>query len=276
MKHTGQGNVPDGIKTTAVEELALWCPACLQPGINLPADWDSAPPEYQFLYLLILALNTNFHLKNLYQSSWEKDPRLHTGLAHFVEPTKYLEHVSQYATQKDISLCSGFKTLSHAATKSTIRLWVMGVGMLVYMCHEVIQPLAIVDLQWGECRIELQYGVPKCHCKGHKLCCQCSFSMNIHIVGHMDGKGIECCLVEINRTANSTKEMGSGNHYDTLDIQFVWHNWKKVIGLGSSASYFSSLTCEIPAQVRLACGSIPGSVRDSARQQPEAQLDHGD
>ncbi|KAK0497778.1 hypothetical protein EDD18DRAFT_1072294 [Armillaria luteobubalina] len=287
-KRARRGSVPNGIETTIAGGLALRYLACPHPGINLPADWDLAPLEYQFLYMLILALDANFRLKNLYRSSWEKDPGLHMGLAHFVEPTRYLEHVRQYATQKDISSCSGFKTLSHAETKSAVGLRATGVGMVVCACHEVIRPLAIADLQRGErycnmdyialsalkdstaeeyqvktvffsydivcqwkkkfrermatfppemhipSRIDLQYSVPKCHCKGHKLRCQCSFSMNIHTVGRTDGEGIERCWAEINVMANSTKEMGPGNRYDTLDVQFAWHNWKKIVGLGKS------------------------------------------
>ncbi|KAK0493815.1 hypothetical protein EDD18DRAFT_1016043, partial [Armillaria luteobubalina] len=258
-KRARQGSVPNGIEmmiritsTTIAGGLALRCLACPHPGINLPADWDSAPLEYQFLYMLILALDTNFRLKNLYRSSWEKDPRLHMGLAHFVEPTRYLEHVRQYTTQKDLSSCSGFKTLSHAETKSAMGLWATGIGMVVCARQEIIRPLAVADLQRGEqycnmdyialsalkdstaeeyqvktvffsydiacqwkkkfrermaafppemhipSRIDLQYSVPKCHCKGHKLRCQCSFSMNIHTVSRTDGEGIERCWVEIN------------------------------------------------------------------------------
>ncbi|KAK0219931.1 hypothetical protein IW262DRAFT_1448408 [Armillaria fumosa] len=284
----------------AAGELALQCPACPQPGINLPADWDSAPPEYQFLYLLILALDANFRLKNLYWSSWEKDPGLHTGLAHFIEPTRYLEHVSRS--------CSGFRTLSHAETKSAVGLQATGVRMAVCACHEVIQPLAVADLQQGErycnmdyialsalkdstaeryqvktvffsydiacqwkkkftermsafppemhipSRIEFWYGIPKCHCKGHKLCCQCSFSMNIHTVSHTDGEGIEHCWAEINVTANSTKEMGLGNRYNTLDVQFAWHNWKKVIGLDLSEAQVLLTLKEDERQMALSDG----------------------
>lgn len=82
--------------------------------------------------------------------------------------------------------------------------------------------------------VEILYGVPKCHCKGHKLECQCQFSMNIHIVGRTNGEGIERCWAKINVIANSTKEMGPGNRYNTLDVQFAWHNWKKLTGLGKS------------------------------------------
>ncbi|KAK0499318.1 hypothetical protein EDD18DRAFT_1307916 [Armillaria luteobubalina] len=272
MKCGGRGNVSDGIKATLPGELATLCPACPHPGINLPADWESAPPEYKFLYILILALDANFHLKNLYHSSWDRDPGLHTGLAYFVEPTKYLQHVSSYMTQKDISNCSGFQTLSHAESKSAVGLRATGVGMCICARHEIVHPLGISDLQKGErycnmdyialsaskghgvhilfysydimCQwkinffdrmqafsnnwqipddVEIHFGIPKCHCKGHKRACQCRFSMNIQMVRRTD---------EVNMVANSTKEMGPGNRYDRLDEQFARHNWRKVIGLG--------------------------------------------
>ncbi|KAK0475606.1 hypothetical protein EDD18DRAFT_1367009 [Armillaria luteobubalina] len=267
-KRAGRGSVPNGIETTIAGGLALRCPACPHPGINLPADWDSAPLEYQFLYMLILALDANFRLKNLYRSSWEKDPGLHMGLAHFIEPTRYLEHVRQYATQKDISSCSGFKTLSHAETKSAVGLRATGIGMVVCACHEVIQPLAIADLQRGEryCNMDYialsalkdstakEYQV-KTVFFSYDIACQwkkkfrermaaflpemhipsrIDLHMNIHTVGRTDSEGIERCWAEINVMANSTKEMGLGNRYNTLDVQFAWHNWKKIVGLGKS------------------------------------------
>ncbi|KAK0494232.1 hypothetical protein EDD18DRAFT_1107263 [Armillaria luteobubalina] len=235
MKCGGRGNVLNGIKATLPGELATLCLACPHPGINLPADWESVPLEYKFLYILILTLDANFCLKNLYRSSWDRDPGLHTGLAYFVEPTKYLKHVSAYATQKDISNCSGFRTLSHAESKNAVGLRATGVGMCICTCHEIVRPLGIGDLQKGEwahgvqalfysynitCQwkinffdrmrafskdwqipddVEVHFGIPKCHCKGHK-----------QRVGQTDGEGIE----------------------QTLDEQFARHNWKKVIGLG--------------------------------------------
>ncbi|KAK0476553.1 hypothetical protein EDD18DRAFT_1115322 [Armillaria luteobubalina] len=268
MKRGSRGNVWNGIKATLPGELATLCPACPHPGINLPADWESTPLEYKFLYILILALDANFHLKNLYRSSWDRDPGLHTGLAYFVEPTKYLKHVSAYVTQKDISNCSGFQTLSHAESKNAVGLRATGVGMCICACHEIVRPLGIGDLQKGEwahgvqalfysydiaCQwkinffdrmrafskdwqipddIEVHFGIPKCHCKGYKRVCQCCYSMNIQRVGQMDGEGIERTWAEVNMVANSTKEMGPGNRFDRLDEQFVRHNWKKVIGLG--------------------------------------------
>lgn len=46
-KRAGRGNVKMGIFTTKPGELAIVCPACPRPGINLPTDWDTAPDEFK-------------------------------------------------------------------------------------------------------------------------------------------------------------------------------------------------------------------------------------
>ena len=60
---------------------------------------------YRFLYLLIIAMDANFHLKNLMRSSNAKDPGLHTGMAYFPADQPYCEHILKYASQKDVSVC---------------------------------------------------------------------------------------------------------------------------------------------------------------------------
>ncbi|KAK0444170.1 hypothetical protein EV421DRAFT_1903278 [Armillaria borealis] len=295
MKRAGRGNVSDGIKTTAPGQLATLCPACPHPGINLPADWESAPLEFKFLYILILALDANFRLKNLYRSSWDKDPGLHTGLVYFVEPTKYLKHMTNYATQKDISTCSGFRTLSHAESKNAVGLRATGVRMCICARHEIVHPLGIGDLQKGErycnmdyialsasknhgvqvvfysydiaCQwkinffkrvtafskdwqipegVEVCFGIPKCHCKGHKRPCQCRFSMNIQIVGRTDGEGIERTWAEVNMVANSTKEMGPGNQVIGLGRLFAKKHVKARNKAARHMSGFIALTEVLP------------------------------
>lgn len=52
--------------------------------------------------MLIVAVDANFRLKNLFRSTEQKDPGLHTGLAYFVDEKPYKEHVMKFATQKDV------------------------------------------------------------------------------------------------------------------------------------------------------------------------------
>jgi hypothetical protein len=43
LKRAGRGHDPGGAMATRGGELALLCPACPQPGKNLPADWKDVP-----------------------------------------------------------------------------------------------------------------------------------------------------------------------------------------------------------------------------------------
>lgn len=45
LKRGGRAHDPTGAQGTAPGELAVLCPACPHPNINLPPDWRSAPKE---------------------------------------------------------------------------------------------------------------------------------------------------------------------------------------------------------------------------------------
>lgn len=47
LKRGGRGYDDRGVDGTLPGELALTCPACPQPGINLPDKWEEAPTEFQ-------------------------------------------------------------------------------------------------------------------------------------------------------------------------------------------------------------------------------------
>jgi hypothetical protein len=47
LKRGGRGHEDSGVKGTQPGALAVVCPACPHPGINLPNDWESAPSSEQ-------------------------------------------------------------------------------------------------------------------------------------------------------------------------------------------------------------------------------------
>jgi hypothetical protein len=47
LKWGGRAHDPTGVLGTVPGELAVLCPSCPRPGINLPDGWDSAPPTMQ-------------------------------------------------------------------------------------------------------------------------------------------------------------------------------------------------------------------------------------
>jgi hypothetical protein len=49
MKRAGGGNVAGGIFNTSPYDLAIACPACPQPGINLPDKWEDVDPSLKYV-----------------------------------------------------------------------------------------------------------------------------------------------------------------------------------------------------------------------------------
>ena len=43
LKRAGRGHNLHGAEGTEPRELAVECPACPRPGVNLPDDWESTP-----------------------------------------------------------------------------------------------------------------------------------------------------------------------------------------------------------------------------------------
>ncbi|KAG1898330.1 uncharacterized protein F5891DRAFT_902314, partial [Suillus fuscotomentosus] len=74
----------------------------------------------------------------------------YTGLAYFVATKPYGAHVLKFASQKDVSTCSGFSALAHAESKFSNRLRATGVGLCPCAHHEFVHPKGVGYLQKGE------------------------------------------------------------------------------------------------------------------------------
>lgn len=49
LKRSGRGHDPTGVKGTKEGECAVLCPACPQPGRNLPENWEDAPDYKRYV-----------------------------------------------------------------------------------------------------------------------------------------------------------------------------------------------------------------------------------
>lgn len=49
LKRGGRGNEPTGAIGTKHGELAIMCPSCPRPGVNLPLGWEQAPPGMRYV-----------------------------------------------------------------------------------------------------------------------------------------------------------------------------------------------------------------------------------
>ncbi|KAJ7165262.1 hypothetical protein C8R46DRAFT_1220395 [Mycena filopes] len=150
MKRAGRGHDAAGLEATTLGEGAVICWVCPYDGRNLPPGWRDIDPKFRFLFMLILALDANFKLKNRMRGNAKNDPPLGPGWEYFVEPEAYRKHLRNYVPEKDISTCIAFAALLQKDTRSTAGLRVTGVGGCVCARHECVRPNRIGDLQKGE------------------------------------------------------------------------------------------------------------------------------
>jgi hypothetical protein len=52
LKRAGRAHAPDGVDGTKPGELAIQCPACPCPGVNLPEGWEDTPPGMRCVHPL--------------------------------------------------------------------------------------------------------------------------------------------------------------------------------------------------------------------------------
>ena len=71
--------------------LALFCPSCPQPGINLPADWKKLPG---WVTRRTLTVDANFHADHIRMRRPDLDIMLTNGQGYMVEEVQYKEYLS--------------------------------------------------------------------------------------------------------------------------------------------------------------------------------------
>ncbi|KAK7000631.1 hypothetical protein R3P38DRAFT_2797322 [Favolaschia claudopus] len=150
LMRAGRAHDKAGVEATALGECAVRCWACPHDGRNLPDGWREVDPKYQFLYMLLLAVDANFRLKNRIRSNELEDPSLGPGWGYWVEPESYKNHLKNYVNEKEISTCIAFAALLQKDTRMTTGLRVSGVGGCVCARHECVRPNGLGDLQKGE------------------------------------------------------------------------------------------------------------------------------
>ncbi|KAJ7113288.1 hypothetical protein C8R43DRAFT_1138715 [Mycena crocata] len=159
LKRAGRGHAADGIDGTEEGECALLCPACPQPGKNLPRDrsWRSVPKNKRYLYALFLAIDANFRMKRKIVSSEEDDPALGDGMAFFGKLDQYMSHVEKHwDIEQEKSTCVAHDAVDEP-DREAYGTASSGIGTVDCARHNMKRPRGIGDLQKGERYINMDY-----------------------------------------------------------------------------------------------------------------------
>ncbi|KAJ7070273.1 hypothetical protein B0H15DRAFT_918090 [Mycena belliarum] len=164
LKRAGRGHAKGGVDGTKAGECALLCPACPQPGMNLPPNWKEAPKEKnlltvadRFLYALFLAIDANFRMRRKKVSSEEKDPSLGDGWSFYGAIAPYYDYLAKHWHQKQPrSTCVAHDAVDKPDRESR---GTASSGIATVDCarHNMKRPNAVGDLQLGERYINMDY-----------------------------------------------------------------------------------------------------------------------
>ncbi|KAI5983428.1 hypothetical protein EDC04DRAFT_2914981 [Pisolithus marmoratus] len=142
--------------------LALFCTACPQPGVNLPADWkvhydrDTIMRQY--------VIDGNFTAQHMKMNKPELDVALSNGKGYMVAEVPYQSHLKQSLDSKERSTCSNHRAIN-AANINKSNLQSTGIGATACAQHGCFVPHSMVDFQKGERYMNTDYSI--CNALGY-------------------------------------------------------------------------------------------------------------
>ncbi|KAI6111661.1 hypothetical protein EDD16DRAFT_1485659 [Pisolithus croceorrhizus] len=142
--------------------LALFCPACPHPGLNLPADWkvwydrDTVMRQY--------VIDGNFTAQHMKMNKPELDVALSDGKGYMVSEGPYQNHLQQSLDSKERPTCSNHRAIN-AANINESNLRSTGIGATACAQHGCFVPHSVVDFQKGERYMNTDYSI--CNALGY-------------------------------------------------------------------------------------------------------------
>ncbi|KAI6027071.1 hypothetical protein EDC04DRAFT_2573228, partial [Pisolithus marmoratus] len=138
--------------------LALFCPACPQPGVNLPADWKG------YYHQAIWHKDGNFTAQHMKMNKPELDVALSDGKGYMVTEVPYQSHLKQSLDSKERSTCSNHRAIN-AANINKSNLQSTGIDATACAQHGCFVPHSVVDFQKGERYMNTDYSI--CNALGY-------------------------------------------------------------------------------------------------------------
>jgi hypothetical protein len=80
--------------------LAIFCPACPQPGINLPEGWEKEKDQSK--YIRSFVMDGNFKAEHMNMKNAGDDVSLSEGTGFMVKDKEYKEHIRVSKETKEV------------------------------------------------------------------------------------------------------------------------------------------------------------------------------
>ncbi|KAI9432529.1 hypothetical protein H4582DRAFT_2083395 [Lactarius indigo] len=139
--------------------MAIFCPACPQPGINLPDDWRTRYNDKPNQLIRTFIMDGNFSAEHMRCRTGDTDVPLSVGMAFMANPNSYKAHLHSGQEISQPSTCNTYRAIEQA-NSSRPHLDVTGIGATA-CCHGFFVPTSVVDFQKGERQINMDYSLCK-------------------------------------------------------------------------------------------------------------------
>ncbi|KAG1791605.1 uncharacterized protein HD556DRAFT_1240517, partial [Suillus plorans] len=142
-------------------DLALFCPACPQPGINLDLSTSTvAQPDDTPSWLMTryLVMDGNFKAEHMHPVNPSDEVSLMDGLGFMVSDERYKSHLAIAQDNVQRSDCNNHRAVNQA-NASRQRLEATGIGGCACARHGCFVPHSMVDFQKGERSMNMDYAL---------------------------------------------------------------------------------------------------------------------
>ncbi|KAI5886256.1 uncharacterized protein SCHCODRAFT_02672509 [Schizophyllum commune H4-8] len=237
-------------------DLAWRCPACPQPGYNLPPE-DQRDADHPELYMPMFTHDGCFKLNNQRTRNPDADVRLSNGECMLVGSRQYQTHLKVTKEPANRKSCQNHRAVASSRSRDR-NLAASGVGTYTYAPHGLFIPHTTVDYQKGEAQMNTDYST-SCLIEGlsaetHKILiaydimCEYIVNLKTHLTegpyltnraidieaagaGQLDGEILETLWATLEKLASNTRSMSPAHRQEVLDLLMNDMNWKKIIQL---------------------------------------------
>ncbi|PPQ79182.1 hypothetical protein CVT26_000453 [Gymnopilus dilepis] len=143
-------------------ELALFCPTCPQPGINLPDNWEADKDQWK--YNRSFVGDGNFVAVHQQQPRTTDDVWIKDGQGYMTERESYQLHLDCTKEEPEPCTCNEHRAVLDRA-KPHKGCDVSGIGAFACLRHGCYCPGSIVNFQKGERHMNMDWGL----CKAFKF-----------------------------------------------------------------------------------------------------------
>ncbi|KAI0704604.1 hypothetical protein C8Q76DRAFT_624101, partial [Earliella scabrosa] len=150
-KHAGFGHRADPI---GPGDLAIRCPACPDPALNLPENWQD--DEQQWKYVRSVVLDGNFSAQHRRMKNPEDDVAFADGHTFMVENAPYKAHLKAAKEFKEDNTCNDHRAVLTSKMERG-NLEATGIGAAACSRHGFFSPHTCVDFDKGEGQRHMDY-----------------------------------------------------------------------------------------------------------------------